>query len=97
MNELFGTLCMTQMVLDGLPTSTIQFFNRIYPYLATMKSMSTRKMAELSYMAPQSASAHRDRLVAKGYLRRHHYRAWYLNEFVIRDPKLLQLLKKVAA
>jgi len=81
------------MALDGNTQATIEFFKRIYPALINMKYLSIKAMAELNYMTPQGARKHVNVLEAKGYLKRKHYRAWYLNDFMIKDDTLLYLLR----
>lgn len=81
------------MALDGNTQATIEFFTRVYPTLVSMKYVSIKAMAELNYMTPQGARKHVAVLESRGYLKRKHYRAWYLNDFMIKDPTLLNLLR----
>jgi len=92
-NDIYLMLLVGQMAYDNITTSTIQFFKKVYPTLSTQPYMNASEMAELANMSPEAALLHVRNLIRLGYIKRRHFRAWYLVEAPLKKPELINLMR----
>ena len=93
--DVFLKLVLAQMVVDGLSTSSIQFFLQALPYLQGQDGISCSDLARQIGMTMQSARRHIGILCDLSYTERINYRRWRVVDDPIYD-KDLYALKKLA-
>lgn len=85
----FEKLIVAQLAVDGLSTSTIEFFMHVRPLLE--KGSSCTDMAKASCMTPRSSWYHLMILIQKDYIERKSHKCWKLKRELIKDPDLLMV------
>ena len=77
-------LLAAQMIMSSFPYRTIEFFCRCYPHMQEQKMMSCKDMAMIYGCTPPAAKKHIDVLTQRRYLNRVHYRAWQINDELVK-------------
>lgn len=85
------TLLVGQMVMQGFPIATIDFFKHCFGILSDDKGVELKKMSNTALITRQNASKHAHRLAKAGYLEQ-GYRSWRLSKNSITDKDLLLLI-----
>lgn len=87
--DLYLTLCIAQLALDGNSAATIEFFSKIMPRLMTGSGINGVSAAELTFMTPQGANKHIKNLTNRQYLTRKNKRRWELSDRILKHPSLI--------
>lgn len=89
---IFDTLVVMQMVDDGVPLSTIEFYAKTLPYLHHEDGIDCAYLSHRAYVSNQHAWRQMVRLGRFGYVKQLKNRKWVkTSKDVLKDPQLVYL------
>ena len=90
MNEVRKKLIVAQLILLGIPLSTINFYQAAADIISSENGFTWSQVSKVNYMTKQATFRHINRLIDAGVISKSRYSKYYANSStrIIKDDLL---------